>query len=95
MVVEKLYVGLGSEESIPWRNWLTPLFWWFAGTVALVMAGFFASVLFYKQWVERERLTFPLATMPLELLREEPLTPIAHRVPNARFSGWVLRVQPA
>lgn len=77
MVVEKLYVGLGSEEPIPWRNWLTPLFWWFAGTVALVMAGFFASVLFYKQWVERERLTFPLATMPLELLREEP----AHRLP--------------
>ena len=70
LVVERLYSGLGPGETIPWRNWFNPLYWWFVGTLALVMAGFFASVLFYKQWAERERLTFPLATVPLELLRE-------------------------
>ncbi|MCZ6635343.1 MAG: hypothetical protein O7G87_18230 [bacterium] len=81
--VERLYSGLGPGEAIPWDHWTVPLFWWFAGTLALVMAGFFASVLFYKQWLEHERLTFPLATVPLELLREEP----GSRLP-AVFRQW-------
>ena len=81
--VERLYSGLGTGEVIPWKNWVVPLFWWFAGTLALVLAGFFANVLFYKQWLEHERLTFPLATMPLELLRESE----GHSLPVV-FRQW-------
>ena len=81
--VERLYSGLGPGESIPWGNWLTPLYWWFSGTLAVVLAGFFGSVLFYRQWAERERLTFPLATVPLELLRESD----GKRLPDV-FRTW-------
>ena len=82
-VVDRYYSGLGPSESIPWGNWFIPLYWWFIGTLALVLAGFFASVLFHRQWVVRERLTYPLATVPLELLYESP----GSRVPDV-FRKW-------
>lgn len=66
--VDLFYLGLKPGESIPWGAWFTKLYWWFIGTLSLVMAGFFASVLFFKQWAEKERLAFPLAHFPLELL---------------------------
>ena len=82
-VVERLYVGLGPGDPIPWGHWVVPLFWWFVGSLSLVMAGFFASVLFYKQWLVNERLTFPLATFPLALLEESE----GSRVPDV-FKNW-------
>ena len=86
-VVESLYVGLGPGDAIPWQHWVVPLFWWFAGSLALVLAGFFASVLFYKQWLVHERLAFPLAMVPLALLEESE----GSRVPDVFRDGvfWV------
>ena len=78
-VVEGYYLGLGPGESIPWMHWVRPIFWWFSGTVSLVMAGFFASVLFYRQWSDHERLNFPLSTFPADLLE----TSEGSRVPDA------------
>ena len=69
-VIGRLYTGLEPGESIPWGAWVRPLYWWLTGCLAMVMAGFFASVLFFKQWAEKERLVFPMAAFPLELLRE-------------------------
>ena len=71
VVVGQIYTGLEQGLSIPWGAWFRPLFWWTAGCLSLVMAGFFCSVLFYKQWHEHERLTFPLAVFPMDLLETE------------------------
>ena len=68
--VRRLFTGLGSRDAIPWLMWVRPFYWWLVGCLSLVMAGFFSSVLFYKQWHEKERLVFPMATFPVELLRE-------------------------
>ena len=72
VVIGQLYAGLEPNASIPWQPWVRPLFWWTAGCLSVVMAGFFCSVLFFKQWHENERLTFPMATFPTDLLREVP-----------------------
>ena len=72
VVIGQLYGGLEPNTAIPWQPWIRPLFWWTAACLAVVMAGFFCSVLFFKQWHEKERLTFPMATFPTEMLREEP-----------------------
>ncbi|MYD59835.1 MAG: hypothetical protein F4W91_02225 [Gemmatimonadetes bacterium] len=72
VVIGQLYGGLEPNTSIPWQPWIRPLFWWTAACLSVVMAGFFCSVLFFKQWHEKERLTFPMATFPTEMLREEP-----------------------
>ncbi|MDE2953461.1 MAG: hypothetical protein OXR71_02980, partial [Gemmatimonadota bacterium] len=72
VVIGQLYGGLEPNTSIPWQPWIRPLFWWTAACLSVVMADFFCSVLFFKQWHEKERLTFPMATFPTEMLREEP-----------------------
>ena len=77
--VEQYYLGVRPGESIPWMPWIRPIFWWFSGTVSIVMAGFFASVLFYRQWSENERLNFPLSAFPVGLLE----TSEGSRVPDA------------
>ncbi len=68
--VRQLYGGLEGERPVPWGVWVRPLFWWLAGCLSVTIAGFFGSVLFYRQWQEKERLTFPMATFPLGLLEE-------------------------
>ncbi|MCZ6632064.1 MAG: hypothetical protein O7G87_01550 [bacterium] len=77
VVIGGIYGGLPPGVAIPWQPWVRPVFWWTAGSLSVVMAGFFGSVLFFKQWHEKERLTFPMATFPVDLLREEP----GHRLP--------------
>jgi len=64
------FEGLPKGEAIPWGVWLGPLFWWLslAGTVFFV--SLCIIVILRKQWVEHERLVFPLAEVPLELVRD-------------------------
>ena len=85
--VDKFYLGLAPGASVPWGEWFTRLYWWFVGTVGVVMAGFFGSVIFYKQWAQKEKLAFPLAHFPLELLKESG----GSRVPDIfkRRAFWV------
>jgi len=65
------FEGLKTGESIPWNEWIVPLMAW--GVLALLVFGVFlcmASIL-RRQWVDHERLTFPLAQLPLEMVRDE------------------------
>ena len=62
--------GWPRGDPIPWGPWISPLVWWFLGTLGVVMSGFFASVIFFKKWTDRERLTFPLSKFPSDLLEE-------------------------
>ncbi len=64
--VRGFYEGLPGE-SIPWEAWVKPLFSWglFALLVYFVMLCM--CVLLRRQWVERERYTFPLVQLPAEI----------------------------
>ena len=66
----QVYKGLRQGESIPWLLWAQPFYWWLVGCLSTVMAGFFCSVLFFKQWNENERLVFPMAAFPVDMLAE-------------------------
>ncbi len=68
-VLDGFFSGLAPGDPIPWGPWITPIFWWLTGILGMVMTGFFASVIFYRQWTDKERLTFPLATVPQDLVR--------------------------
>ena len=52
--------------------WIGPLFWWLSFVLALYFACFCVVVALRKQWIERERLAFPLMTVPQLLLSDEP-----------------------
>lgn len=66
--VMQVYTGLPPGESVPWHIWFRPLFWWVVPGIAGVTATIFGSVLFLKQWDETERLAFPMAKFPLDML---------------------------
>lgn len=56
--------------SVPWSAWFTPLLAWGSFYVALYIAGLCLVLLLKRQWIHHERLTFPIAMVPLETVRE-------------------------
>lgn len=68
-VAVRFFERLWSGESIPWQAWVVPLAAW--GVLVLLVIFVFlclASIL-RKQWVDNEKLPFPLVQLPLELAR--------------------------
>ncbi len=81
-VVKYLYEGLPPGQGVPWGAWMPCLAGWAPMLGALYVAMISAMVLLRKQWVENERLAYPLTFLPLELA-------------GARSSGWpVILKQP-
>jgi hypothetical protein len=66
-----MYEGLHYGEPIPWHPWVMPLLRW--SVVILLVFGSFMCLgaLLRRQWVDNERLSFPLAQLPIEMLRAE------------------------
>ena len=62
--------GLPVGASTPWMAWMTPLFWAASIALAILLTGLSITVIFQKQWEDNERLTFPLAVVPLELTQD-------------------------
>jgi hypothetical protein len=74
-VAVKFYQGLYDGETIPWHLWRVPLISW-AVFVGFVFLGFLClAAILRKQWVDNERLPFPLVELPLELARPETAGP--------------------
>ena len=80
-VSARFYEGLREGETIPWHLWAGPLLWW-GLFVALVFLGFVClAAILRKQWVDNERLAFPLVQLPLEMTRPETAGPfLRHRL---------------
>ena len=63
------FEGLPSDQSIPWREWAPPLFWWLSFLAALMTVCFCLVAILRRQWIDKERIVFPLAQVPLEMVR--------------------------
>jgi len=63
-----LYEGLPQGVPIPWQVWIMPVFWW----LSLIVAGFIVCVsivvILRKQWIEYERLDYPLVSRIVDLV---------------------------
>lgn len=64
------FEGLPSGTVIPWSAWVTPVFWWLSVIAAFYGCCLFLMVMLRRQWVENERIDFPLMEMPLAILAE-------------------------
>lgn len=69
--VSDFFAGRPSGMPIPWRDWIIPLFWWMSALGALLFIGACLVVIFRKQWVENERLRFPMGKVVLRLLETD------------------------
>jgi len=65
--VENYFIG---EARVPWAMWWPTLAAWGSFMSALFVCTLCVVVLFRQQWITHERLSFPLAQVPLEMIRE-------------------------
>ncbi len=60
-----------GNAPVPYRAWLVPGLSWTVFLLAFLGMTICLSALLRRQWVDRERLTFPTVILPLELTRED------------------------
>ena len=65
--VESFYHGL---SPVPWGAWRTPIAVWGSFMAALGVCSICLMLLLQRQWISHERLAFPLAQIPLEMVAE-------------------------
>lgn len=68
--VEWFYEGLPPDESIPWGAWLLPLTFWIPFLATILGVSYLLTVLFRRQWIDHEKLAYPLMQVPLQMVRE-------------------------
>lgn len=57
-----------GQEHVPWGAWLVPLLGWGIPAALFLLASFCVAGALRKQWIEYERFSFPLVTLPLQLI---------------------------
>lgn len=69
-VIRAMYEG-SDDGSVPWGPWAYPLTMWILFIGLLFFTGTCLLTLFRKQWVENERLRFPLLFIPMSIVEKE------------------------
>jgi len=69
--VRWFFEGLPTGKSIPWGAWATPLFWRLSLVGSIGIFCFCTVAILRKQWVEHERLVFPLMALPLHAVEAD------------------------
>ncbi|MGB9596073.1 MAG: DUF6785 family protein, partial [Candidatus Poribacteria bacterium] len=59
------------DRGVPWEIWIKPLLIWGILLLSLYFVMISIMVILRKQWIERERLAFPLAQLPLEMVKDD------------------------
>lgn len=65
------YEGLPAGGVIPWDAWLGPLAWWLSLILAIYFLSFCLVVMLRRQWMEHERLVFPVTEVPRLLVEDD------------------------
>ena len=68
-VIGNFWMGLPQGAPLPWDGWIGVTAQWLAASAAMFLFGICLVILFQRQWVEAEKLSFPLAQMPLDMTR--------------------------
>ena len=69
-VAQGFYEGLPQGGGgIPWAAWVVPMAAWGSFMMAVYLWMIATMIILRRPWVDTERLVFPLAQLPLEMLR--------------------------
>ena len=79
---------------IPWRSWASPLLGWGLLWVAMFLGMYSLGAILFKQWSDREKLTFPLTAVPMLLTEPDQTRSVVPRIFRARpmWAGLVTAV---
>ena len=67
--VRFLYEGLPTGASVPWGAWAVPLLAWVSFLLVFYWVVLCLGTILRTQWVDNERLVFPLTQLPLAMLQ--------------------------
>ncbi len=70
-VVDGYYKKLHVGEALPWGPWLSPVLNWGLLSGLVLFAFLCLTAILRKQWVDSEKLAFPLAQLPLEIAGDQ------------------------
>jgi hypothetical protein len=68
--VKYFYEGAPRNYDLPWAVWLKPLAAWVPLILSIYFAMICISVVLRRQWIERERLSFPLVQVPMAMIED-------------------------
>ena len=72
-ITKTFYEGLGWGSKLNWWHpWLRPLLIWSILIAFVFLAFIFLSAILRRQWVDNEKLNFPLVQLPLEMINDRP-----------------------
>ena len=69
-IARAFFEGLGQGQPIPWEAWMPTFLAWTPFIWALFLVMIATMVLLRKQWVEHERLIYPLMQVPLAMTEQ-------------------------
>ena len=72
VAIKQFYEGLPRGESIPYGAWVEPLLWWLLFMAAFYLVLICAMVIMRRQWMDHERLLYPLVQVPLGMIEDGP-----------------------
>jgi len=71
-VLREFFEGESSFYNLQYiKGWLKPMVWWTLFLSALAFTTICINVIIRKQWIEREKLTYPLVQLPFEMTRDD------------------------
>ena len=70
-VVDGYYKKLHAGEALPWGPWLSPVLNWGLLSLLVLFAFLCLTAILRRQWVDSEKLAFPLAQLPLEIAGDQ------------------------
>jgi hypothetical protein len=73
-VLLKFYRGNDMLRLEYVAAWAAPIFWWSAFICVLLGSMLCLNVILRRQWMDNEKLPFPIVYLPLELTRNDPET---------------------
>ena len=65
------FEGLPKGVPIPWGVWIKPMFAWGIFFLALYVVMICITVILRRQWMDHERLIYPVVQVPLDILKGE------------------------
>jgi len=67
-IVVSFFEGLSEGESLPIGSWIVPLLAWGFLFACVCLAFICMATILRRQWADNERLSFPLAQLPVEMI---------------------------
>ncbi|MCX7706231.1 MAG: hypothetical protein N2115_08275 [bacterium] len=69
--VTYFFEGLPKGKTIPWTPWIKPLSLWIPFLLVFYFCTICIVVMLRRQWMEREKLVYPLTILPTEMVKEQ------------------------